>query len=60
MGCNCGNKNRATASGVAAVSGTYRVMVSGRQVYESTNESAADTVAARFDNARILAPGESE
>lgn len=58
MACNCGNKNRATASGVAAVSGTYRVMVSDRKVYESSSEAAAKTVADRFDNAIILAPGE--
>lgn len=59
MGCNCANKNRATASGAAAVSGTYRVMANGRKVYETTSEAAAATVAARFDGARILAPGET-
>lgn len=55
-GCNCG-KNRATASGVAAISGTYRVMVGGKKVYESASESAAVRVAARFSDAEILAPG---
>ena len=57
MACNCA-KNRTTAAGVAAVSGTYRVMVSGRKVYESSSKAAADTVAARFDAATVLAPGE--
>ena len=57
MACNC-NKNRATAS-ATATSGTYRVMVNGRKVYETANSSAADAVAERFDNAKILAPGES-
>lgn len=57
MACGC-NKNRATAAGAAAVSGTYRVMVNGRQVYESTSKSAADTVAARFEGAEIRVPGE--
>lgn len=59
MGCNCGSKNRTTAAGVAVVSGTYRVMVGERKVYESTNKDAADTVAARFVSAIVLAPGES-
>lgn len=59
MACNCTSKNRATASGVAAVAGTYRVMVGDRKVYETTNPDAADTVASRFDNPRILKPGES-
>lgn len=60
MACAC-NKNRATASGVAAVSGTYRVMVNGRKVYETTNPDAAATVAEKFDETvtRILAPGET-
>lgn len=58
MACACG-KNRVTASGAAAVSGTYRVMVKGRKVYESTNKTAAESVAARFDSPTILAPGES-
>jgi hypothetical protein len=30
-----------------------------RQVYESTSESAATTVAARFADATVLAPGET-
>ena len=58
-GCNCGNKNRATAAGVATVAGTYRVMVNGRQVYETSSSSAADSVAERFDSAKILKPGET-
>lgn len=59
MGCAC-NRNRATASGTgktAVPSGTYRVYVGTRKVYESTNESAATTVATRFTGARVLAPG---
>lgn len=58
IGCGCGNKSRATAEGVAQVSGTYRVVVNERQVYESSSQTAADTVAARFDGAKVLAPGE--
>jgi hypothetical protein len=34
-------------------------MVGGRQVYESTNENAANTVAGRFADATILKPGET-
>lgn len=59
MPCACSKKNRATATGTPAPSGTYRVMVSGRKVYETTNPDAADTVAARFASATVLAPGES-
>ena len=58
MACAC-NKNRATASGSPAPSGTFRVMVNSRKVYETTNESAATTVAARFPTAVVLKPGES-
>lgn len=59
MACAC-NRNRATASGAAtATAGTYRVMVNGRTVYESSSSSAANSVASRFDNATILAPGET-
>lgn len=57
MACGCA-KGR-TAGTAAAQSGTYRVMVNGRQVYESSNKTAADTVADRFANATILAPGET-
>jgi hypothetical protein len=60
MGCNCGSRNRARAAGagkVAPPAGTYRVMVGTRQVYESANESSATQVAARFADARVLAPG---
>lgn len=59
MACNC-NKNRATASGTAtATAGTYRVMVNGRTVYESSSDAAAKAVAERFNDAKILNPGES-
>lgn len=58
IGCAC-NKNRASGGSTATVSGTYRVMVGDRKVYETTNPTAADTVAAKFNDARILAPGES-
>ena len=56
MGCNCG-KNRATASGTAAISGTYQVMAGGKKVYESTSQDAAKAVAARFNDATIIPPG---
>uniref|UniRef100_A0AAU7GX91 Uncharacterized protein n=1 Tax=Streptomyces phage Geonosis TaxID=3158856 RepID=A0AAU7GX91_9CAUD len=60
MACACSkNRARATGTGTPAPSGTYRVMVSGRKVYETTNETAAGTVAARFASATILAPGET-
>lgn len=62
IGCAC-NKNRtaATAAGlVGQASGTYRVMVKGRKVYESTNQAAAATVAANFPGAVTLSPGETE
>ena len=59
VACNCGNKNRVTAAVPAAVAGTYRVMVNGRKVYETTNSDAADSVAVRFDSATILKPGET-
>lgn len=58
MACAC-NKNRATASGAGTVPGTYRVMVNGKKAYETTNPSAAETVAARFDKAVVLAPGQT-
>lgn len=57
IGCAC-NKNRGTAS-AAAASGTYRVMVNGRKVYESTSGDAASAVAERFSEAKILAPGQT-
>lgn len=57
MGCNCNKSKTATIGGVAVTPATYRVMVGGRQVYESAKKTAADTVAGRFDNATILAPG---
>jgi hypothetical protein len=59
LGCNCGNKNRVPGSNSVTVPGTFRVMVGGKQVYESSNKTAADAVAARFDNATILNPGET-
>ena len=34
-------------------------MVNGRKVYETTNPSAADSVATRFESAVILKPGET-
>jgi hypothetical protein len=59
LGCNCGKKNRTPGSNSVTVPGTFRVMVNGRQVYESGNKVVADEMAARFDNAIILNPGES-
>ena len=59
MGCNCGSKARASTSAAPVPGGTYRVMVNGRQVYETTNGTAAGTVAARFTSATVLAPGET-
>lgn len=60
MACGC-SKNRAGVSGTATVSGTYRVLVGGRQVYESSSQEAADLIAGRFKDAgtavEILAPG---
>lgn len=62
MACNCA-KNRTVAGGggrsATTATDTYRVMVGSRKVYETTNPNAADTVAARFHNAKILKPGES-
>lgn len=60
MGCGC-NRARSTTGGAgatAAAVGTYRVMVGDRKVYESSSETAAKTVAGRFGDAKILAPGE--
>jgi hypothetical protein len=59
MACGC-NKNRATAQGTATASGapgTYRVYAGTRKVYETTNGDAADQVAARFADARVVQPG---
>lgn len=58
MGCGC-NKGRAGAAGVSASGGTYRVIVGGHQVYESSSKEAADIVAGRFKagTAEILSPG---
>lgn len=61
MGCGC-NKNRGGV-GTAATGGTYRVLVSGKQIYESSSKTAADAVADRFKDAQgnplatILPPG---
>jgi hypothetical protein len=55
MACGCSKRNGVTTSGTPA--GTYRVIVSGRQVYESADQKAADTVAERFANATVLPPG---
>lgn len=57
IACGC-SKNKVNAAGVAVQAGTYRVIVGERQVYESSSGSAAETVAARFDGAKVLAPGE--
>lgn len=57
MACAC-SKNRARANGTPRVAGTYRVMVRGIKVYESTDEKAAGTVAAKYTEATVLAPGE--
>lgn len=59
MACGC-NKGATTvtADGTVVPAGTYRVMVSDRQVYESSSKEAADTVASRFDNATVLSPGQ--
>jgi hypothetical protein len=62
MACACSkNRARATGTGTPAPSGTYRVMVDGRKVYETSNKTAANTVAERFDQKKtsILAPGET-
>ncbi len=58
MACAC-SKNRTASAGSTTVSGTYRVMVGSRKVYESTSEPAAQAVAARFADATILPPGQS-
>jgi hypothetical protein len=60
IACGC-SKNRVAKGGAAAPSGTYRVMVKGRKVYETSNQDAAEQVAARFTGANptILAPGQS-
>lgn len=58
MACGC-SKNRTAAAGSAAVAGTYRVMVNGRKVYETGNETAARTVADKYRGATILAPGQN-
>jgi len=58
MACACKNRNRTTA-GTATVEGTYRVMAGDRKVYESSSESAAQQVAARFSDARVLSPGQT-
>ncbi|QBZ73498.1 hypothetical protein SEA_MISCHIEF19_13 [Streptomyces phage Mischief19] len=60
MGCGC-NKGAAikTADGKILTPGTYRVLVGENIVYESSQQSAAQTVADRFNDAKILAPGET-
>lgn len=63
MACNCSKNRAATAGAAGATPGTHRVMVgepgAQRQVYESTSREAATTVAQRFANATVLAPGET-
>lgn len=59
MACAC-NKTRVAGNvdaKKAANTGTYQVMVGSRKVYETTNVKAADAVAARFADARVVAPG---
>lgn len=57
MACGCANKGSASGARMSE-SGlvTYRVMVAGRQVYESSSKEASDAVASRFTNAEILPP----
>lgn len=60
MPCACNKGRSATAGGgQAGPAGTYRVMAGGRKVYETTNAAAAQTVAERFADATVLAPGET-
>lgn len=59
MGCNCNKRTTAVAGKAAAAPNTYRIIVGGRQVYESSNKTAADTVASRFDNPTVLVPGQT-
>ena len=57
IACGCNKNKAAVINGEVVQPGTYRVIVNGNQVYESSNKDAADTVAARFSNATVLAPG---
>jgi hypothetical protein len=59
MACGCNKNKAAVINGEVVQPGTYRVVVGGHQVYESSDKGAADTVASRFDNATILAPGQT-
>lgn len=60
MPCACSkNRARAAGTGTSTPSVTYRVMVNSRQVYETSNPDAADTVAARFQSATILTSGKT-
>lgn len=56
IACACNKRNRATASGTPAPSGTYRVMVNGRQSYETSNPDAAKKVGERFQDAEVHTP----
>jgi hypothetical protein len=58
--CGC-QKGKAgfDAQGNRVAPGTYRVIVNGTQVYESSNQSAAEAVSARFENATVLTPGQA-
>jgi hypothetical protein len=58
-GCNCNKTNKVAGKSSTTGPNTYRVIVGGRQVYESSNETAASTVASRFDNATVLEPGKT-
>ena len=58
IACGCQNRGGGAAALTASASSTYRVRVNGRQVYESSNPSAAGAVATRFTVAEILAYGD--
>lgn len=56
--CSERRGSRPAGSAATTVSGTWRVIVNGRQVYEATSERNARAVAERFKDPTILAPGE--
>jgi len=57
MACSCNKRN--SNPDPAQPSGTYRVVVGSRKVYESASQQAAETVAKNFPTARVLSPGET-
>lgn len=60
MPCACSkNRARTTGTGTPVPSGTFRVMVNGRQVFETTEGLKAEEVSARFASATVLKPGET-